>query len=49
MGPRPSFYFGVHEGVHLPVTGRWSRSASAIISQSFMQVASLSFLNEDWI
>lgn len=42
------FYFGVHEGLHLPVTGQLEQIGVAYNFASFMQVASLSFLNEGW-
>lgn len=42
------FYFGVHEGVHLPVTGPLEQIGVGYNFASFMQVASLSFLDDGW-
>ncbi|MDI9849238.1 transporter [Rhodoblastus sp. 17X3] len=43
-----NFYFGVHEGVHLPVEGPLEQIGVAYNFASFMQVASLSYLNDGW-
>jgi hypothetical protein len=42
------FYFGVHEGVHLPVNGPLEQIGVSYNFASFMQVASLSYLNDGW-
>ena len=42
------FYFGVHEGVHLPVNSPLTQIGVSYNFASFMQVASLSYLNDGW-
>jgi hypothetical protein len=42
------FYAGVHEGLHIPVTGPLERIGVAYNFASFMQVVALSYLNEGW-
>ncbi|MCI4677433.1 transporter [Rhodoblastus acidophilus] len=42
------FFFGVHEGVHLPVEGPLEQIGVAYDFATFMQVAALSYLNDGW-
>lgn len=43
-----NFYFGVHEGVHLPVEGPLESIGVSYDFASFMQVVALSYLNDGW-
>ena len=42
------FYFGVHEGVHLPVDSSLTQIGVTYDFASFMQVAALTYLNDGW-
>jgi len=42
------FFFGVHEGVHLPVGGPLKDIGVACDCASFMQVIAFSYLNDGW-
>ena len=42
------FYFGIHEGVHLPVEGPLQQIGVAYDFASFMQVVAFSYLNDGW-
>lgn len=42
------FNFGVHEGVHLPVSGPLEQIGVAYNFASFMQAAALTYLNDGW-
>jgi hypothetical protein len=42
------FYAGVHEGLHIPVSGPLEQIGVAYNFASFMQVLALSYLNEGW-
>ncbi len=42
------FFFGVHEGLHLPVAGPLEQIGVAYDFPTFMQVAALSYLNDGW-
>ncbi|MDI4639688.1 transporter [Rhodoblastus acidophilus] len=42
------FFFGVHEGVHLPVNGPLQEIGVAYDFASFMQAVAFSYLNEGW-
>jgi hypothetical protein len=42
------FHFGLHEGVHLPVTGDLQKIGAAYNFASFQQVVALSYLKDGW-
>lgn len=42
------FHFGLHEGVHLPVTGDLYKIGAAYNFASFQQVVALSYLKDGW-